>query len=83
MTYRDAFLLHFRINPNAVPTCTVLDMPESKEVTEQIDWRAKHATITGGLRLGISGVLMSLRHYLRAQIQGRHAIDRLEEERGV
>ena len=32
--------------------------------------------------LGRSEVLRSLRHYLRAQSQGRHTIDRLEE-RGV
>jgi len=36
--------------------------------------------------LGRSEVLRSLRHYLRAQSQGRHTIDRLEErgmERGA
>ena len=37
---------------------------------------------TSGLRLGISEVLMSLRHYLRAQSQGHLTIDRLAE-RGV
>ena len=40
------------------------------------------ATITGGFRLGRSDVLRSLRHYLQAQSQGHHTIDRLEE-RGV
>ena len=40
------------------------------------------ATLTSGLLLGRSMALRSLRHYLRAQIQGHHSIDRLEE-RGV
>ena len=43
------------------------------------------ATLTSGLLLGRSEVLRSLRHYLRAQSQGHHTIDRLEErsvERG-
>ena len=40
------------------------------------------ATLTSGLLLGRSEVLKSLRHHLRAQSQGHHAIDRLEE-RGV
>ena len=48
----------------------------------QIDCREKHATLTSGLPLGSSEALRSLRHYLRAQSQGHHAIDRLEE-RGV
>ena len=41
--------------------------------------------IISGLLLGRSEVLRSLRHYLRAQSQGHHPIDRLEErvvERG-
>ena len=49
------------------------------------DWAdrlAGKATLTSGLLLGRSEVLMSLRHYLRAQSQGHHTIDRLEE-RGV
>ena len=46
-------------------------------MTEQIDWLAKPP-----LFLGRSEVLRSLRHYLRAQSQGRHTTDRLEE-RGV
>ena len=50
-------------------------------MTEQIDWASK-ATLTSGLLLGRSEVLRSLRHYLRAQSQGHHTIDRLEE-RGV
>ena len=43
---------------------------------------AGNATLTSGLLLGRSEVLRSLRHYLRAQSQGHHTIDRLEE-RGV
>ena len=49
--------------------CTVLDMPEKREMTKQIDWRAK-ATLTSGLLLGRSW---------GAQSQGHHIIDRLEE----
>ena len=40
---------------------TAMDMPESKEMTEQIDWRAKQP-FRGGLRLGSYEVLRSLRH---------------------
>ena len=36
-------------------------------------------TLTSGLLLRRSGKLRSLRHYLRAQSQGHHTIDRLEE----
>ena len=46
------------------------------------DKLAGKAAITSVLCLGRSEVLRSLRHYLRAQIQGHHTIDRLEE-RGV
>jgi hypothetical protein len=49
---------------------------------DRADRLAGKATITGGLRLGRSEVVRSLRHYLRAQSQGHHTIDRLEE-RGV
>ena len=65
--------------------CTALSIPEWKETTEQIDWRAKHAIIKSGLHLGRSEVLRSLRHYLRAQSRGHHTINRLQEtgvERG-
>ena len=65
--------------------CTALSIPEWKETTEEIDWRAKHAIIKSGLHLGRSEVLRSLRHYLRAQSQGHHTINRLQEtgvERG-
>ena len=43
------------------------------------------ATFTSGLLLGRPEALRSWRHYLRAQSQGHHTIDRLEEtavERG-
>ena len=43
---------------------------------DRADRLAGKATITGGLRLGRPEVL---RHYLRAQSQGHHTIDRLEE----
>ena len=43
---------------------------------------AGKAAITSSLLLEKSEVLRSLRHYLRAQSQGHHTIDRLEE-RGV
>ena len=63
--------------------CTALDMPERKELTDdRVDRLAGKATTTSSLRLGRSEVERSFRHYLRAQSQGHHAIDRLEE-RGV
>ena len=49
---------------------------------ERADRLAGKATLTSGSLLGRSQVLRSLRHYLRAQSQGHHTIDRLEE-RGV
>ena len=49
---------------------------------DRADRPAGKATLRSGLRLGRSEVLRSLRHYLRAQSQGHHTIDRLEE-RGV
>ena len=39
---------------------------------DRADRLAGIATITGGLRLGRSEVLRSLRHYLLAQSQGHH-----------
>ena len=62
--------------------CTGLDMPEWREMTEQIDWRAKQPS-TNSLLLGRSEVLRSLR--LPAGTKPRtsqHHIDRLKE-RGV
>ena len=49
---------------------------------DRADRLAGKATLTSGLLLGRSEVLRSLRHYVRAQSQGHHIIDRLEE-RGV
>ena len=49
---------------------------------DRTDRLAGKATLISGLLLGRSEVLRSLRHYLRAQRQGHHTIDLLEE-RGV
>ena len=49
---------------------------------DRADRLAGKATLTSGLHLGRSEVLRSLRHYLWAQSQGHHTIDRLDE-RGV
>ena len=49
---------------------------------DQADSLAGKATLISGLLLERSEVLRSLRHYLRAQSQGHHTTDRLEE-RGV
>ena len=46
---------------------------------DRTDRLAGKATLTSGLLLGRSEVLRSLRHNLRAQSQGHHIIDRLEE----
>ena len=54
---------------------------EAKE-NDRTDRLEGKATITSGLLLGRSEVLRGLRHYLRAQSQGRHTIGRLQE-RGV
>ena len=59
---------------------TALDMPEWRETTEQIDWRAKQPSQVACVLK--TEVLRSLRHWLRAQSHGHHTIDRLEE-RGV
>ena len=52
------------------------------KVNDRADRLAGKATLTSGLLLGRSEMLRSLRHYMGAQSQGRHTIDRLEE-RGV
>ena len=55
------------------------------EGNDRADRLASKATLASGLLLGRSEVVRSLRHYLRAQSQGHHTIDRLEEtgvERG-
>ena len=49
---------------------------------DRADRLAGKATLTSGLLLGKSELLRSLRHYLQAQSQGYHTIDRMEE-RGV
>ena len=52
---------------------------------DRADRPAGKATLTSGSFLGRTEVLRSLRHYLRAQSQGHHTIDRLKEtgvERG-
>ena len=59
-----------------------VDYIEPREGNDRADRLAGKATPPDGLLLGRSGVLRSFRHYLRAQIQGNHTIDRLEE-RGV
>ena len=63
--------------------------PPSKTPAGVLPWTCRSenrlagkVTLTSGLLLGRSEVLRSLRHYLRAQSQGHHTIDRLEE-RGV
>ena len=58
--------------------------PEYSRVkgNDRTDRMASKATLTGGSLLGRAEVLRSLRHYLQAQSQGHHSIDRLEE-RGV
>ena len=48
----------------------------------EADALAGKVNLTIGLLLGRSEVLRSLRHYMRAQSQGHHTIDHLEE-RGV
>ena len=46
---------------------------------DRADRLAAKATLTSGLLIGKSELLRSLRHYLQAQTQGHHTIDRLEE----
>ena len=57
--------------------CTALDMPEWKG-HDRTDRLAGKATLTSGLHLGRFEVRRSSRHYLQAQSQGHHTIDRLE-----
>ena len=70
--------------PSKTPL-SVLPWTSRNEREYRADRLAGNATLTSGLLLGRSEVLRSLRHYLRAQSQGRHTINRLEErivERG-
>ena len=46
---------------------------------DRTDRLAGKTALTSGSLLGRSEVLRRLRHYLRAQSQGHHSIDRLEE----
>ena len=48
---------------------------------DRADRLAGKATVTGGLHLGRSEVVRSLRRYLRAQSRGHHTINRLGERR--
>ena len=48
-------------------------------MTERTDWWKKQPSRNNGLRLRRPEVLRSMRHHLRAQSQGHHTIDRLEE----
>ena len=50
---------------------------------DRADRLAGKAALTSGSLLGRSEVLRSLRRYLRAQSQGHHTIDRLEERGGA
>ena len=52
------------------------------KANDRTDRMASKATPTSGSLVGRAEVLRSLRHYLQAQSQGHHSIDRLEE-RGV
>ena len=46
---------------------------------DRADTLVGKVTLTSGLLLGRCDVLRSLRHYLRAQSQGHHTVDHLEE----
>ena len=53
---------------------TALDMPGSREMTEQTD-RRKKAAISSSLVLGRPEVMTSLRHYPLAHSQGHNRIN--------
>ena len=57
-------------------------LPWTRQSDGKSDRLSGKAALTNGLLLGRSEVLRNLRHYLRAQSQGHHTIDR-PEERGV
>ena len=69
--------IHFR----KLPWCTAPGHAGVKG-NDRTDRLAGKASLTSSSLLGRSEVLRSSRHYLRAQSQGHHTIDRLEE-RGV
>ena len=60
---RHVSMFDIHLSKNPIGVLAVLDMPESKG-NDRADRLAGKATIKGGLRLGISEVLRSLRHYL-------------------
>ena len=68
--------------PCVVPQCIWVYCPGYAGVkgNDRADRLADKATLTNGLLLGRSEVLRSLRHYLRAQSQEHHTVDRLEEK---
>ena len=72
----------YKKKKNPVGVLDVPDMPESNEMTEQIDRRAKQPSQAGCVSEYNYDVLRSLRHYLRAPSQRHHTIDHLED-RGV
>ena len=59
--------------------CTYCPGHAGVKGNDRADRLSGKATITSGLLLGRSEVLRSLKHYLCAQSQGHHTIDRLEE----
>ena len=64
-------------------TCLGSTVQKSGEMAEQIRLTANASSMEYGLLLlGRSEVLGSLRHYVQAQSQVDHSIDRLEEEGG-
>ena len=68
--------------PSKIPVVVYWPGHAGVKGNDRADRLAGKATLTSDLLLGRSEVSRSLRHYLRAQSQGHHTIDRLEE-RGV
>ena len=60
---------------------TVLDMPESREMSERTDWQAKQPS-PSGLCLARFEVSRSLTRYLRAQCRGHHISQLFGEREG-
>lgn len=76
---------HGRHPSSKIPSCgcAVPGTPESMEMTDQIDWRAKQLSQYIGLHLGKNvGELETLPAGAYPRTQGLHTNDRLEE-RGV
>ena len=59
--------------------CNALDMPKSREMTKQIDWRAKQPSQVVCISEDLE-VLKSFQHYLWVQSQGNHTINHLDEK---